>query len=76
MLVKHHNDMVKELQKEKSSLSAGEVEYEIQFAWDKQATFMDVQSRTMTTLSQLIDIKVNKRKRKVFSIYSRKSVAF
>lgn len=55
MLVKHHNDMTKELKKEKSSLSAEEVEYEIQFAWDKQATFMNAQSRAITTLSQLIE---------------------
>jgi len=55
MLVKHHNDMTKALKKEKSSLSAEEVEYEIQFAWDKQATFMNAQSRAMTTLSQLIE---------------------
>lgn len=54
MLVKHHSDMTKELKKEKSSLSGEEVEYEIQFAWDKQATFMNAQSRAMTTLASLI----------------------
>ncbi|OFD76077.1 MULTISPECIES: phage terminase small subunit [Bacillus cereus group] len=55
MLVKYHNDMTKEIKKEKSSLSAEEVEYEIQFAWDKQATFMNAQSRAMTTSSQVIE---------------------
>lgn len=55
MLVKHHNDMTKELRKEKSSLSAEEVEYEIQFAWDKQATFMDAQSRAMRFMHMFFD---------------------
>lgn len=33
----------------------GEREYEIQFAWDKHATFMNAQSRAMTTLVNLIE---------------------
>jgi uncharacterized protein YjcR len=32
----------------------GEREYEIQFAWDKHATFLNAQSRAMSTLSSLI----------------------
>lgn len=55
MFVKDQEDMTKEVKKEKSSESSDEIEYEIQFAWDKQATFMNAQSRAMTTLSQLIE---------------------
>lgn len=32
----------------------GEREYEIQFAWDKHATFLNAQSRAMSTLASLI----------------------
>lgn len=55
MFVKDQEDMTKELKKEKSTDSGEEIEYEIQFAWDKHATFMNAQSRAMTTLVGLID---------------------
>lgn len=58
MFVRNHEDMTKEIKKEKefSSQSGGgsEVEYEIQFAWDKQASFLNAQSRAMSTLESLI----------------------
>ncbi|QWH09519.1 phage terminase small subunit [Bacillus mycoides] len=54
MFVKDQDDMTKEVKKEKSSESSDEIEYEIQFAWDKHATFLNAQSRAMSTLSSLI----------------------
>lgn len=67
MFVKDHNDMTKELKKTKvqSDLIGPkdnkqlvevyrEEEYEIQQAWDKQANFLNAQSRAMSTLSGLI----------------------
>lgn len=54
MFVNDQEDMTKEIKKEKSSDSGEEVEYEIQFAWDKHATFLNAQSRAMSTLSSLI----------------------
>lgn len=54
MFVKDQEDITKEVKKEKSSESSDEIEYEIQFAWDKHATFLNAQSRAMSTLSSLI----------------------
>lgn len=54
MFVVDQEDMTKEVKKEKSSDSGEEIEYEIQFAWDKHATFLNAQSRAMSTLSSLI----------------------
>ncbi|EDX59411.1 phage terminase small subunit [Bacillus cereus] len=54
MFVKDQEDMSKEVKKEKSTDSGEEIEYEIQFAWDKHATFLNAQSRAMSTLSSLI----------------------
>lgn len=54
MFVKDQEDITKEIKKEKSSESSDEIEYEIQFAWDKHATFLNAQSRAMSTLSSLI----------------------
>ncbi|HFR4182754.1 TPA: phage terminase small subunit [Bacillus cereus] len=54
MFVKDQEDITKEVKKEKSSESSDEIEYEIQFAWDKHATFLNAQSRAMITLSSLI----------------------
>lgn len=63
MYVKDHDDMTKELKKTKSQseLVDGESieiyreeEYEIQFAWDKQATFLNAQSRAMAQLTKMI----------------------
>lgn len=67
MFVKDENDKTKELKKIKSQSELigpkdckksvevyREEEYEIQQAWDKQASFLNAQSRAMTTLSGLI----------------------
>lgn len=50
MFVKDQEDMSKEIKKETDMGT----EYEIQFAWDKHATFLNAQSRAMSTLSSLI----------------------
>lgn len=54
MFVTDQEDITKEVKKEKSTDSGEEIEYEIQFAWDKHATFLNAQSRAMSTLSSLI----------------------
>lgn len=68
MYVTDQDDMTKEIRKEKGEFendidkdgnvvslpTRSEVEYEIQFAWDKQASFMNAQARSMGTLSNLI----------------------
>ena len=54
MYVKDKNEMIKELKKHKSTEMGEEVEYEFQFAWDRQATFLNAQSRAMSELRSLI----------------------
>lgn len=58
MHVKNQEDMTKVLkrQKESSGLNSDswEKEYELQYAWDKQNTFLSAQSRAITTLYGLI----------------------
>lgn len=67
MYVKDQDDLTKELKKLKvQNDSVGpkgskeiietyrEEEYELQFSWDKQANFMNAQSRAMTTLANLL----------------------
>lgn len=54
MYVKDKNDTTKELKKISSGDKMETQEYEIQFAWDKQANLLNAQSRAMTTLSNLI----------------------
>jgi len=58
MFVSDQDDLTKELRKEKNTLTenieVSEKEYEIQFAWDKHATFMNAQSRAMSELRSLI----------------------
>ncbi|MFD2442921.1 phage terminase small subunit [Bacillus sp. CGMCC 1.16607] len=58
MFVKDQNDMTKEIKKEKSysddNSSTEEVEYEIQFAWDKQAKLLTAQAAAMRALSNKI----------------------
>ena len=54
MHVKSKEDLTKELKKEVNGDSSYTVEYELQFAWDKQATFLQAQSRAMKTLESLI----------------------
>ena len=58
MHVKNKDDLTKELKRQKRSdgdtSSSWEDEYELQFAWDKQANFLQAQSRAMTALNGMI----------------------
>lgn len=54
MYVKDKEDITKELKKNKSGENGIEKDYEIQFAWDKQANFLQSQSRAMATLQSMI----------------------
>jgi Uncharacterized conserved protein len=58
MYVKSKDEMIKEIKKKKESYSengeSNEIEYEFQFAWDRQATFLNAQSRAMAELRSLI----------------------
>jgi len=54
MFVQDKDDMAKELKKTKESDLSSEEEFEIQFAWDRHATFLNAQSRAMGELRSLI----------------------
>ncbi|WP_284286310.1 hypothetical protein [Alicyclobacillus fastidiosus] len=58
MFVTDHDDMSKEVRRTKTmsteDMDMEENEWEIQFAWDKQATFLQAQSRAIKTLEGLI----------------------
>jgi uncharacterized protein YjcR len=58
MFVNDKDEMIKEIKKEKESWGDGsgsqETEWEFQFAWDRQATFLNAQSRAMSELRSLI----------------------
>nr|DAI68960.1 MAG TPA: hypothetical protein [Caudoviricetes sp.] len=54
MYVKDKNEMIKEIKKRKDTEFGEEIEYEFQFAWDRQATFLNAQSRAMSELRNLI----------------------
>lgn len=58
MFVTDKEEMIKELKKEKHSRSDGswsdETEWEFQFSWDRQANFLNAQTRAMGTLGNLI----------------------
>ncbi|MGY3717054.1 phage terminase small subunit [Sutcliffiella cohnii] len=67
MFVTAKDEMIKELKKEKTELANEKIdgkvesiptyierEYEFQFAWDRQATFLNAQSRAMSELRSLI----------------------
>lgn len=58
MFVKDQEDLTEVLRREKeihgAQSSGWEREYELQFAWDKQATFLQAQSRAIATLQGLI----------------------
>lgn len=54
MFVKDKDDLTKELKKQKLSENGMEEEWELQFAWDKQANLLTAQSRALSTLSALI----------------------
>ncbi|MDU2686700.1 MAG: phage terminase small subunit [Paeniclostridium sordellii] len=54
MYVDKKDEMIKELKKEETSEYGQKIEYEFQFAWDRQATFLNAQSRAMGELRSLI----------------------
>lgn len=58
MYVKDKEEMIKELKKKKGydseTVQSSEIEYEFQFAWDRQATFLKAQSRAMGELRSMI----------------------
>lgn len=58
MYVKNKDDLTKILKREKETnglhTDGWEKEYELQFAWDKQANFLQAQSRAIKTLEGLI----------------------
>ncbi|MEC0709625.1 phage terminase small subunit [Bacillus haynesii] len=54
MFVQDKDDLAKELKKAKESDLSSEAEFEIQFAWDRHATFLNAQSRAMGELRSLI----------------------
>lgn len=58
MFVTDKDEMIKEVKKKETYLSetvsSDMTEYEFQFAWDRQATFMNAQSRALSTLNTLI----------------------
>lgn len=59
MYVAYDDSLSKEVSKWSSSDSGSSEEYAIQYAWDKQANFMNAQSRAMSTLSNLIKQFIN-----------------
>lgn len=54
MFVKDRDDMTKVLKRVKDGDTMSEQEWELQHAWDKQATFLSAQSRAMSTLQGMI----------------------
>ena len=54
MYVESKNEIIKELKKVKNGENFTEKEWEIQFAWDRQANFLNAQSRAMSELRSLI----------------------
>jgi uncharacterized protein YjcR len=54
MHVKDKEEMIKELKKQTRGDTSDTDEYEFQFAWDRQATFLQAQSRAMKTLESMI----------------------
>ncbi|QDX92473.1 hypothetical protein EEL30_09130 [Brevibacillus laterosporus] len=54
MFVRDQDDETRVLIKEKPGMFGTEEEWEYQHAWDKQAAFLNAQSRAMTTLQGLI----------------------
>src|SRR5690606_20521251 len=58
MFVEDKDEIVKEVKKEKTmssdNMDVDETEWEIQFAWDRHASFLNAQSRAMSELRNLI----------------------
>lgn len=54
MFVESKEDLSKEVSGWSSGAEGGSESYDVQYAWDKQANFMNAQARAMTALSKLI----------------------
>lgn len=54
MFVTDQDDIKKEIKKEKWGEEASETEWELQFAWDRQATFLNAQSRAQSEFRSLV----------------------
>lgn len=54
MHVKDKEDLTKVLKRQKKMNNGWEKEYELQFAWDKQANFLNAQSKAMAALTNMI----------------------
>lgn len=54
MYVESKDEIIRELRKDKNGENFSEKEWEIQFAWDRQANFLNAQSRAMSELRSLI----------------------
>lgn len=54
MYVESKSEMIKELKRKKDNEFGEEIEYEFQFAWDRHATYLNAQSRAMSTLQSMI----------------------
>ncbi|MCC0782890.1 hypothetical protein IR152_07285 [Clostridioides sp. ES-S-0108-01] len=54
MYVKGKEEMIKELKRYENTENGEKIEYEFQFAWDRQASFLNAQSRAMSELRSLI----------------------
>lgn len=72
MYVKSQDEMIKEIKKIKKKNDETEVEWEFQFAWDRQATFLNAQAKAMAELRSLIrqyeEIATEEQKAKVAKI--------
>lgn len=60
MHVESKEELIKEVKKEKDTLDGTEEEFEIQFAWDRQAAFMNAQSKAIgelrTSIKQFLEM--------------------
>lgn len=54
MYVRDQDDLTRELKRVKDGDTVSEREWELQYAWDKQANFLQAQSRAMATLQNMI----------------------
>ena len=54
MYVEDKDEMIKELRKVKNGDNFSEKEWELQFAWDRQANFLNAQSRAMSEFRSLV----------------------
>lgn len=54
MYVEDKDDLTKVLKRQKQGDSSWEEEFELQFAWDKQATFLKAQAAAMNTLTNML----------------------